>query len=255
MDIFANEYTKKLSLVYLISDFQNGSFKTGLMKSVWMNALPSVSVIDITHEVRLNNLIEAAFIAQQLETHPSEKQAVHIKVGNTRESVVYAKKNLLYILPNNGLIGMLSDSVQSDNVYLCASGAEPQAFELFLNNRLQELQRADERLQIRYARQANFHTDMATAECIYADRLGNCYFNIRKDQFEAFTSSRIFHIRIQHYLGVEFKKLVESIRDANPGEAIFRFSKSGYLMLQIHQGNAKQLFRIKDDTKIIIELQ
>jgi S-adenosylmethionine hydrolase len=96
---------------------------------------------------------------------------------------------------------------------------------------------------------------MATAECIYADRLGNCYFNIRKDQFEAFTGTRLFHIRIQHYLGVEFKKLVEIIRDANPGEAIFRFSKSGYLMLQIHQGNAKQLFRIKDDTKIIIELQ
>ena len=220
-----------------------------------MNALPTVSVVDITHEVRLNNLIEAAFIAQQLETHPSDKQVVHIKVGNTPESVVYARNNILYILPNNGLIGMLTDFVQSDNVYLCANGSEPQAYELFLNNRLQELPQAGERLQIRYARQANFHTDMATAECIYADRLGNCYFNIRKDQFESFTGARAFHIRIQHFLGVEFKKLVESIRDANPGEAIFRFSKSGYLMLQIHQGNAKQLFRIKDDTKIIIELQ
>ena len=97
--------------------------------------------------------------------------------------------------------------------------------------------------------------EIATAECIYTDHVGNCFFNIRKEQFEQFTTSRHFLIRIQHIPGVEFKRINQSILEADQSEAIVRFSKSGYLKLQIRQGNAKQLFRIKEDTKIIIELK
>ncbi|MFM6983544.1 MAG: SAM-dependent chlorinase/fluorinase [Chitinophagaceae bacterium] len=255
MDIFANEYTKNLTSVYLISDFQNGSYKIGLLKSAWMRLNPSVNIIDISNDIRLNNIIEAAFISDQLQLDKSKKEIVLIKVGYTRESVVYQRENTLYIMPNNGLIGMLPGGVDSSKAYLCMAEDENKVLNLFLNDRINELTPAGDRLEIRYQRQANIQSDIATAECIYTDHVGNCFFNIRKEQFEQFISSRNFLIRIQHIPGVEFKRINQSILEADQSEAIVRFSKSGYLKLQIRQGNAKQLFRIKEDTKIIIELK
>lgn len=220
-----------------------------------MRANPDIHFVDICHDIRLNNIIEAAFMADQLMLSQDDKQVVLIKVGNTRESVVYQQGNILYIMPNNGLIGMLPGGFNANNAYLCASSEESNVIELFKSNRLNELSQAGDKMEIRYQRQANFHSDVATAECIYTDQLGNCFFNLKKEQFEQFTANRNFLIRIQHIPGVEFKQIANSIIDTYQSEAIVRFSKSGYLKLQIKQGNAKQLFRIKDDTKIIIELK
>lgn len=220
-----------------------------------MRANPNIHFVDISHDIRLNNIIEAAFMVDQLMLNQNDKQVVLIKVGNTRDSIVYQQGNILYIMPNNGLIGMLPGGFNVNNAYLCQSSEEANVIALFESNKLNELSLAGDKMEIRYQRQANFHSDVATAECIYTDHLGNCFFNLKKEQFEQFTANRNFLIRIQHIPGVEFKQIASSIIDAYQSEAIVRFSKSGYLKLQIKQGNAKQLFRIKDDTKIIIELK
>lgn len=220
-----------------------------------MAILPQAQFIDISHEVRLNNMTEAAFIADQLEFSPDHQHIVMIQVGDTPISVVYQNNNVLYILPNNGIIGMLGFNIQQDNAYLCRKEDEPKAAALYLNNGISQLSRAGDKLEIRYTRQANINGDVATAYCIHSDRHGNCYFNVKREQFEQFVNDRKFSIRIQYIPGVEFRNLTSSIRDAQQGEAILKFSRSGYLKLQINQGNARQLFRIKDDTRIIIELQ
>lgn len=220
-----------------------------------MALLPHAQFIDISHDVRLNNMTEAAFMADQLEFSPEHQHIVAVQVGNTALSVVYLNNNVLYILPNNGIIGMLGFSIQADNAYMCRKEDEHKAAALYLSNGISQLSKAGDKMEIRYSRQANINGDVATAFCIHSDRHGNCYFNLKREQFEQFANDRKFIIRIQYIPGVEFKNLSGSIRDAQQGEAIFKFSKSGFLKLQINQGNARQLFRIKDDTKIIIELQ
>lgn len=254
MDIFANEYTKNLTSIYFISDFQNGSYKIGLLRSHWMQDYPHAPFIDITHDIKLNNTIEAAFVAKQIDITSKEKQIVLIKVGYTKDSICYVENNILYILPNNGLLSMIKDNPDVNNTYIIHEDSEKDAVQLFLNDQISSLQKAGNLLQFRYLRHPNFNTNLIVADCIFIDKHGNCFFNLTAQQFMTQVGNRGFQIKIQHYPGETFKHIGQSITDATPGEAIFRFSKSGYLKLQINLGNAQRLFRIKEETKVIIDI-
>lgn len=253
MNIFANEYTKKLSLLHLISDLQTGSYKTGLWKSEWINHLPDLEIIDITHEIKLNNTIEAAFVGRQLLYNRNTSNIVHFKVGNTPQWIVYQHEMNLFILPNNGLISMLFDDIRYEEVRMVDKGTEITAAVNILKGNKNMYPPASSSLVLRYNKQATVTENMIVAECIHTDKHGNCYFNLNVETFGNFLRQRPFSIRIQHYTGHLFTEVGRSLQDADEGEAIFRFSSSGFLKLQINMGNARQLFRIKEETKIIIE--
>ncbi len=244
-----------MSLVYLISDFQEGSFKIGLLRSKWLNALPKPDIIDITHDIHLNNTIEAAFVEKQIQYPENQNIITVVKVGEQKTSIVYQHSDRLYILPNNGLIGLIFEDFNPSNAYIIESEQETLAANWFLENKLEKLNKAGQNLIRRYSKQAQFTGNIAIAEVVYTDKHGNCYFNLKSEQFADFVNNRPFTAKIQHYIGFVFDQISESVNDVDQGESVLRFSKSGYLKIQINQGNAKQLFRIKEDTKIIIEVK
>lgn len=244
-----------MSLVYLISDFQEGSYKIGLLKSEWLIALRKPEIIDITHNIRLNNIIEAGFVEDQIQYPANQNIITLIKVGESHESIVYQHSDRLYILPNNGLIGILFDKFDPNAAYMVESPLETQAAMAFLENRLDKLPKAGNRLNIRYPKQLSATHNILVGEMIYSDRHGNCYFNLKRPVVEQFIGEKKFRIKIQHYISPIAEKISQSVNDADPGYPVARFSRSGYLKVQINLGNAKQLFRIKEETKIIIELQ
>ncbi len=242
-----------MSIVFLISDFQSDSYKIGLLKHGILSKLKNVDIIDITHNIRLNNTIEAAFVARQIQLTDNQGDIVVIRVGKSRRLVVYQHLLNLYILPDNGLLTMLFDNPDLKQVYEADNGQETQVMELFLQGRLNELKSAGESLSISYNKQVNINRDFIISEVLFWDQHGNCYFNLTRDLFEGFVKNKKYNIRIQHYIGQVFSQVSNSVNNVNPGDAVITFSRSGYMKLQINLGNAKQLFRIKDDTKIIIE--
>lgn len=239
----------------MISDFQSDSYKTGILKTELRNGLNGIEIIDITHQIRLNNTIEAAFVCKQLQLDDNQNNIVLVKVGYCPEILVYPHLSNLYIFPNNGLLSMVFENHKASDVRLMPAGGQLEAIRAFRENRLNDLPLAGSRQIMRYARSAQIGSDMAIAECLFTDGHGNCYFNITRKQFTDFTAGKRYQIRIQHYTGQIFTRISDHVNDVDPGEALFRFSSSAYLKLQINLGNARQLFRIKDDTKIIIEVQ
>lgn len=244
-----------MSFILLISDFQSDSYKTGILKAELLKHLKDIVIIDITHQIRLNNTIEAAFVCNQLQKHENQNDIVIVKVGAGKDLLVYQHLLNLYIFPNNGLLSMVFPEYDPSQVRIIPYGEDVKAIKAFQDNQLHLLPPAGNRQLIRYVKTTQINGGMALAECLHSDGHGNCYFNIRREVFDKFVNGKAFNIRIQHYTGQVFRYIGEHISDAEPGEALFRFSKSGYLKLQINLGNARQLFRIKDDTKIIIELQ
>lgn len=244
-----------MSFILLISDFQSDSYKTGILKTELRNALNGIEIIDITHQIRLNNTIEAAFVCKQIQVNESQNNIVLVKVGYCKEILLYPHLQNLYIFPNNGLLSMVFEGHKPSDVRILPAGELVEAIQAFNENRLDSLPLAGSNQIVRYARSAQIGSDMAIAECLFTDGHGNCYFNINREQFMAFTAGKRYQIRIQHYTGQVFTTISDQVNDVDPGEALFRFSSSAYLKLQINLGNARQLFRIKDDTKIIIEVQ
>ncbi len=243
-----------MSLVFLISDFQSDSYKIGLLKHNILSKHRELDIIDITHNIRLNNTIEASFVARQLQLSDNQENIIIIRVGKSRRLIVYQHLLNLYILPDNGLLTMLFDQPDFKQVYTASNEQEAEVIDLFLNGRLNELTAAGSKISISYNKQLNIQQDMIICEVLFSDKHGNCYFNLTRDLFEGFVKDRKYNMRIQHYTGQVFSQVGQSVHDVNPGDALISFSRSGYLKLQINLGNARQLFRIKDDTKIILEI-
>jgi S-adenosylmethionine hydrolase len=250
---FCNENTQILSIVFLISDFQSDSYKIGLLKHAILSAHPNIDIIDITHNIRLNNTIEASFVSSQLQLSENQNNVVIIRVGKSKRLIVYQHLLNLYILPDNGLLTMLFEHPDFSRVYTLPNDRESEAIAMFREGRLNELLPVGSSLAISYNKQLNIGSDFILAEVIFSDRHGNCYFNLTRNLFDEFVKDKKYNIRIQHYSGQVFSRISQSVNDVDPGDALISFSRSGYLKLQINLGNARQLFRIKDDTKIILE--
>jgi S-adenosylmethionine hydrolase len=246
-----------LSIVFLISDFQSDSYKIGLLKHSILAKNKDIDIIDITHNIRLNNTIEAAFVAKQLQLSENQSGIVVMNVGKPARLIVYQHLLnlyiLLYILPDNGLLTMLFDQPDLSQVYQAETGSAADVIALWKRSGLSELKKAGNSLRISYNKQVNIQGNYLISEVLFSDRHGNCYFNLTKDVFDGFVKGKPFSFRIQHYTGQIFDRVGHSVTDVNPGEALITFSRNGFLKLQINLGNAKQLFRIKDDTKIILE--
>jgi S-adenosylmethionine hydrolase len=255
VDIFANEYTKNLSYLFLISDFQSGSHKIGMLKTKWLTIDNQLNIIDFTHDVQLNNTIEAAFIGKQIQLIDNQTNIIHFCVGKTQTSVVYQQDNNVFIFPNNGLISLFIDKPISQYAYLLKKGEELQFVNDLINHRNPQKSNQTDQIVLRYNRMPNSLPNILVAECVFIDKFGNCYFNIDKSGFYSFVGNQKFSIKIQHYTGLVFEEIVESIIDVDPGDAAFSFGSNEHLKLQIHLGNAKQLFRIKEETKITIEIK
>jgi S-adenosylmethionine hydrolase len=255
VDIFANEYTKKLSYLFLISDFQSGSHKIGILKTQWLNIDNQLKIIDFTHDVQLNNTVEAAFLGKQVKLFNNQTNIIHFCVGKTQATVVYQQDNNVFIFPNNGLISLFIDRPIPQNAHLLKKGEELQFVNDLINQRTPQKSVLNDQIVLRYNRMPNSLPNILVAECVFIDKFGNCYFNIDKTNFYTFVGNQKFSIKIQHYTGLVFEEIVDSIIDVDPGDAAFSFGSNEHLKLQIHLGNAKQLFRIKEETKITIEIK
>lgn len=242
-----------MSIVFLISDFQSDSYKIGLLKHSILTKLKNIHIVDITHNIRLNNTIEASFVARQLQLTDNQPNIIVMNVGKSSRLIVYQHLLNLYILPDNGLLTMLFDQPDLHQVYVAETGATAEVIALWADGRIHELKKAGNSFRISYNRQVNVQGNFLICEVVFCDKHGNCYFNLKKDVFDDFVSGKAYHFRIQHYTGQIFDRISRSVSDVDPGEALLAFSNTGFLKLQINQGNARQLFRIKDDTKIILE--
>ena len=223
------------------------------MKTKLLSKIQDLDIIDITHQIRLNNLIEAGFVCRQLHLDENQTFIIMVKVGNSREIVVYQHLLNFYHFPNNGIIGTVFEQPDLKKMRIIRSEDEIPALKSFIKEGIDSIHSIQSKVQIKTTNKIQINSNFALADCIFSDNHGNCFFNVHKDEFESFIGNSEYRIRIQHYPGMEFKKVNQFLDEVKPGVACMRFSKSGYLKLQINLGNDKQLLRIKEETKLIIE--
>ena len=85
-----------MSAILLISDLQNDSYKIGILKSEIYAQYPDAIVVDITHSVKLNSIIEAAFVFKQLPENPKGGNIYLCMVGFKKDWVAYVHQKNLY---------------------------------------------------------------------------------------------------------------------------------------------------------------
>lgn len=241
-----------LNLIFIISDFQTNTYQLGLLKQDLYNASNNTKIIDFYHNIRLNNINEAAFVLKQLRNDENQSFTAIAKVGAVDEYIVYQHLLNFYILPNNGLLSLLFGHIKNDNLYLVKSKEISLAYQYISENRIHELPKCTN--FIKYLPKQFFERgDYLISECVHIDMHGNCYFNIDKESFYRFVGTGTFNVKVQHYSSVITQTISNNIAEIPQGIAGVYFIESGFLKLVVNMGNAQKLFRIKDNTQLIIE--
>jgi S-adenosylmethionine hydrolase len=241
-----------LSLIFIISDYQTNTYQLGLLKQNLYAVSNDSKIIDFYHNIRLNNINEAAFILKQLKYNDNQPFIVIAKVGVTQDYIVYQHLLNYFIVPNNGMLSLLFPSINKEKLWKVNSESIALAYQAILDNKVNELSQASNFVQ--YLPKQSFERgNYLITECIHIDLHGNCYYNLDKATFDRFIDQHQFIVKVQHYSSIITQTVSKSINDIPQGNAGICFIESGFIKLLVNMGSAQKLFRIKENTQLIIE--
>jgi S-adenosylmethionine hydrolase len=241
-----------LAIIQLISDFQTGSYKIGLLHSQLQQSLKDVDIIDISHDIKLHNIVEATFVLKHLQFTGSQLVITLVKIGSNQRQIIYQHKNNWFILPDNGLISLMFDVKKNDRIFTFKNEHLTETIQHILDEKTDQFALTENYI-LKTWKKPMVHDNMIVCERIYTDKHGNCYFNMTRDLFESFFEEKRFSAKLQFVRDAHFYKIYNHYNDVEEGVALLMFSRMGFLKLAMNQGNASQLFRIKENTQMIIQ--
>lgn len=233
------------------------------MKATILSVAPEVRMVDITHMVGAQDLMEAAFhLKSSFAYFP--KGTVHVAVvdpgvGSTRKPVALQLGDYFFVGPDNGIFALVLDGSEPDDVVVLdkpafwATETPSQTFhgrDIFgpiaahLSNgvRLRDVGTPVESMQ-------RLHWALPIADeqgiqgwVVHIDRFGNCITNIHKDTFDSVFDGRT----IKSYAGSGIiSGIHNTYSSVETDEPVVLFGSHGFLEIAVNQGSAAETISIQ----------
>jgi S-adenosylmethionine hydrolase len=109
-----------MSLITLLTDFGIRDEYVGLMKGVVLSIFPSAVVVDITHQIEPQDIVQAAYtIKSSYRYFPTG--TVHLividpGVGGDRDIIAMKSKGHVFIAPDNGVLSLICDAGKIESI-------------------------------------------------------------------------------------------------------------------------------------------
>ena len=109
-----------MSIITLLSDFGGNDEYVGVMKGVILSICPSVSIVDITHQIDPQDIAQAAYLIPASYRFFPEG-TVHLivvdpGVGGQRDILAIDYAGHVFIAPDNGVLTLLMNCEKSDTI-------------------------------------------------------------------------------------------------------------------------------------------
>lgn len=105
-----------MAVISLITDFGYQDEYAGLMKAVILGINPRASIVDISHAVEPQDIVQAAFLLESAYPHfpPGSIHLVVVDPGvGTRRALLYLEANgHRFLAPDNGVLSLLMNPLQ-----------------------------------------------------------------------------------------------------------------------------------------------
>ena len=252
-----------MSIITLTTDLGYRDPYLAIVKAKLISADPTHHIIDLSCDIKENNISDAAFIIKNSLPHFPE-ESVHLvavkfimdrssnnKTGNADNSRYLATryKNQFIICPDTGLFTLL-DANFSEPVYqLYYEGENKHHFflkDVFVNAALHLLQKKDINdiavLTDDYYKAFQFESfvngNILRGKGIYVDDFGNIITNITKERFGEIIGKRDFSITLP---GARITKIHTTYDEVKYGNPLVLFNSFGYMEVA---ANGKSAFNM-----------
>jgi S-adenosylmethionine hydrolase len=266
-----------MSVITLLTDFGTDDEYAGLMKGVILSIDPSATIVDITHQIDRQDIVQAAFMIGSVY-HYFPEGTVHLivvdpGVGTDRGLLALKLEKQFFIAPDNGVLTLLlaEENVSSLNLitnpnYFMASVSRTfhgrdiiapvgahianglEVNELGPEIDVQNLVCLDS-LGARFTENGDLK-----GKVVAIDHFGNLITNITSEQLtECLHAGPQSEIRIR--IRSNFVKgLSETYASAGPYIPLATIGSRGYLEIAINGGNAAQHLNVKKGENVWVVL-
>lgn len=257
--------------IALLTDFGSSDNFVGVMKGVILDINPRLNLVDISHNVKPQDISSAAFLLKGSYRY-FPRQTIFLAVvdpgvGSKRNPLIIRSKNYFFVGPDNGVLSLaakedgikeviaienkryflkpLSDTFHGRDIFapVCAylsKGRRCACFGRALDS-IRELNIPEPRID----------KNRLKGEVIYIDRFGNLITNIDKNLFIPFTQNKNFKIRIKDR---ELDSVATSYQAVKAGRLLAVFGSFGFLEISINGGSARNSLGAKKGTIVSITL-
>lgn len=255
-----------MALITFTSDFGGRDHYVAALKARILGDDPKTQIIDITHDIPPFSLVHGSYVVSSVfESFPSG--TVHLVALNSHRvrpmKFIAAKlEGHYFVLPNNGLISLISESSPEMVVELPLTNKSDLSFpeKNILSKAASQLSKGADISKlgkpfVDYEKSMLLKPKASKSgifgHVVYIDRFGNLITNIRKNVFDDLIK----------LVGPEFdlsfsKEHLRTIKDhygeVSEGDIVAIFNERGLLEIAVREGNAAQLFGMRYDSPVRI---
>jgi S-adenosylmethionine hydrolase len=250
-----------MPVVTLSTDIGQSDYVVGAIKGQLIKSVPSVSIIDITHQLVANNYLHAAYVCTNAFTfYPAgtfhfviinlfEKEPEHLLLAQHKEQFI--------ICPDNGILTMIAGIKPADIIAIKITKQSAfgvlnctEAFSRALNaiesgTALKNIGNIVTDIEEKYPFRSTVGPDWIDSQIIFIDQFENVVINLTKEEFEEHRKGRKFRIVLPARNDGGIVNISENYASVEQGERLAWFNSAGYLELAINKGNLAGLFGLK----------
>ena len=262
-------------IITLTTDFGYRDPFVGIMKGVILNINPSATIIDITHDISPQNILEAALsIEMSFESFPNK--TIHVVVvdpgvGSARRPILVITDRYYFIGPDNGVFSQIYNlrhdtlsvlHIKTEHYFMPQRSATFHGRDIFapaaawLSSGIDISKFGDpitDYVTIPVPTPVILTENMLEGEVIYIDRFGNASTNIKTHHIDGLYGSNYTGKLKVSVKGKEaqFKNHYAEAEDTRLYSLMNSF---GFLELFVYRGSASSDFSITVGEKVVVTL-
>jgi hypothetical protein len=264
-----------IPLITLLTDFGLQDHYVGVMKGVIYRINPQARIVDICHNVRPQDILQAAFLLRVSYAY-FPKRTLHVvvvdpEVGTSRRPILVSTESYYFIAPDNGVLSYIYQiepigevrEITASHYFLNPVSQTFHGRDVFAPiaawlsrgvapNSLGDLITDYKKFTVPVPTLVK--EDILLGRILYIDRFGNLVSNItRKDFTEHLekSSGKRFVIRIGDR---NLTKICNSYTEGSEGELIAIFGSSDFLEFSINKGNAAKTLGLQIGAEVLCKV-
>jgi S-adenosylmethionine hydrolase len=255
-----------MPVITILSDFGGQDEYVGVMKGVILSVCPSVSIVDITHQIDPQDIVQAAYLIPSFYRFFPEG-TVHLivvdpGVGSERDILAANHDGHFFIAPDNGVLTLLMNREKSDTIirirnadyYIKPVSATFHGRDIFApigahivnGTGLEELGTKTDVENIVHLENLNCRiseTGELVGKIISIDRFGTLITNIDLNALTRYRKTRLENrlqicIRSHAIEGVS-----KTYANADPGSPLALIGSRNHLEIAVNGGSAQRYFK------------
>jgi len=250
----------RIPIITLITDFGTKDYYVGTMKGVIYGINPLAKIVDITHEIKPQDIIEAAFTLycsyKYFPIRTIHMVIVDPTVGSNRRALLVVSDEYYFIAPDNGVLSFIYDTgsvstvieITSEHYFLDNISSTFHGRDIFapaaawLSKGIESSKFGEpinDYLKLTIPKPRIIPPNIIKGIVLHIDKFGNIITNITKEDYDkalqTFNKSTFSKIILNQFEITSFKK---SYYEGGKNELISLIGSTNFLEIASFQANA-----------------